>query len=277
MIGARQRARGAMRGGVAPSRAGRCVAALALAGAAPLALAAAAPVLAPAVAAVLAAARAAADPPPATLEALMEGMARAQGVVAEFRETKEIALLAAPLTSRGVLHYVPPDRMVRRTLEPAPATLVVDGARVRFDDGSGAPPLDLSGDPSARAFVENVTLVFRGDLDALRRRYEVRFEADPPRWRLLLEPRDAMVRRFVERLELAGEGEALREMVLVERDGDRTTTRFERVETDHAHTPEELAALFGDAGGPAGGAPPRGGGGTRPGEGSGGAAGAPPR
>ena len=37
----------------------------------------------------------------------------------------------------------------------------------------------------------------------------------------------------------------MREMVLVERDGDRTTTRFGRVETDHVYTPEELAALFG--------------------------------
>lgn len=193
----------------------------------------------------LAAAPAAADPAPGTLEGLMAGMARASGVVAEFREVKTLALLSAPLESRGVLHFVPPDRMVRRTLEPARSWLVVDGRRVVFRDDSGEPPVDLSGDPSARQFVDHFTTIFRGDLAALREKYEVRFEAEPPRWRLVLEPRDAVLRRFVASLTLSGEGESMREMVLVERDGDRTTTRFGRVETDHVYTPEELAALFG--------------------------------
>ena len=183
-----------------------------------------------------------------TLEGVMAGMAGARGVVAEFREVKELALLSAPLESRGVLHFVPPDRMVRRTLEPVPSELVVDGSRVVFRDGAGAggAPADLSADPSARQFVDNVTTIFRGDLAALRERYEVAFEADGPRWRLALTPRDPVVRHFVASLALEGEGEGLRQMVLVERDGDRTTTRFERVDADHVHTAEELRALFGD-------------------------------
>ncbi len=195
-------------------------------------------------AALLLVARAGADPAPATLEALLAGRARARGVVAECRETKELALLSAPLESRGVLHFLPPDRMLRRTLEPAPSSLLVDGRRVVFRDADGAAPVDLSADPSAREFVDNFTTVFRGDLAALKRRYDARFESDPPGWRLVLEPRDALLRRFVASLTLSGTGESMREMVLVERDGDRTTTRFERVETDHVYTPEEIAALF---------------------------------
>lgn len=193
----------------------------------------------------LAAGAAAADPAPGTLEGLMAGMARASGVLAEFREVKTLALLSAPIESRGVLHFVPPDRMVRRTLEPAPSWLVVDGGRVLFRDDSGEAPVDLSGDPSARQFVDHFTAIFRGDLAALRERYEVRFEAEAPRWRLVLEPRDALLRRFVASLTLSGDGEGMREMVLVERDGDRTTTIFGHVETDHVYTPEELATLFG--------------------------------
>jgi hypothetical protein len=188
----------------------------------------------------------------------MAGMAGARGVVAEFREVKALSLLAAPLESRGVLHFVPPDRLHRRTLEPALSELVVDGPRVVFRDAAGAAPVDLSGDPSARQFVDNVTTLFRGDLAALRERYEVAFEATSPGWRLVLTPRDPLVGRLVASLTLDGDGEALREMVLLERDGDRTTTRFERVDTDHAHTAEELRALFGDPGpadGSAAGAP----------------------
>jgi outer membrane lipoprotein-sorting protein len=201
--------------------------------------------LARAAALLLVGAAAHADPGPGTLEGLMAGMARASGVLAEFHEVKTLALLAAPLESRGVLHFVPPDRMVRRTLEPAPSALVVDGPRVSFRDDSGEAPVDLSGDPSARQFVDNFTTIFRGDLPALREKYEVRFESEPPAWRLVLEPKDAVLRRFVARLTLSGEGEAMREMALVERDGDRTTTHFGRVETNYTYTPAELDALFG--------------------------------
>jgi hypothetical protein len=198
------------------------------------------------------AAGAAADPGPATLEALMDGMARASGVRAEYIETKEMALLSAPIETRGVLHFIPPDRMVRRSLTPEVSALVVDGRRVEFRDASGSAPVDLSADPSAREFVDNFTTIFRGDMPALQRKYEVRFESDPPRWRLVLEPRDALLRRFVASLTLSGEGESMREMLLVEQDGDRTTTRFGRVETDHRYTEAEIRELFG--GGEAGGA-----------------------
>ena len=181
---------------------------------------------------------------PATLEGLMDGMARTRGVLAEFREEKQLALLSAPIVSRGVLYFIPPDRMVRKTSEPAASTLVVDGPRVSFRDAAGT-PIDLSAEPSAREFVDNFTLIFRGDLAALRAKYEVRFESQPPRWRLVLQPRDALLQRFVRSLTLSGEGEAMREMVLEERDGDRTSTRFERVDADHAYSAAEIAALFG--------------------------------
>lgn len=193
----------------------------------------------------LLAARASADPGPATLEALMAGMARAPGVYAEYREVKEMALLSAPIETRGVLHFIPPDRMLRETLEPQVSSLVVDGRRVEYRDASGAAPVDLSADPSAREFIDNFTTIFRGDLAALREKYEVRFEAEPPRWRLVLEPRDALLRRFVASLTLEGESETMREMRMVEQDGDRTTTHFVRVETNRVYTEREIHELFG--------------------------------
>jgi len=202
--------------------------------------------LARAAACLLLAAPAAADPAPATLEALMAGMAQASGVRAEYTEVKEMALLSAPIETRGVLHFIPPSRMVRRSLEPEVSSLVVDGRRVEFRDASGAAPVDLSADPSAREFIDNFTTIFRGDTEALQRKYEVRFESEPPRWRLMLEPRDALLRRFVASLTLSGEGATMREMLLVEQDGDRTTTRFGRVETDHAYSEAEIRELFGD-------------------------------
>jgi len=197
----------------------------------------------------------ASEEPELTLESLMAGMASARGVVAEFREVKELRLLQAPLESRGRIDFIPPGRLVRQTFEPAEATLWIDGSRVWFQDTAGAEPADLSGDPSAREFVDNFVVIFSGDLAELQRRYETEFKADPeggpsdrdPGWSLDLVPRDPLVRRFVSRISLRGEGRGLREMVLVESDGDRTTTHFERADTDHLHSPSELNDLFAGA------------------------------
>ena len=67
---------------------------------------------------------------PLTLQTLMRGMAEASGVVADYVEVKELALLQHPIRSRGRLYFVPPDRMVRHTTEPAESRLLVDGERI---------------------------------------------------------------------------------------------------------------------------------------------------
>ena len=53
-----------------------------------------------------------------TLPELMRRMATTAGVAAAFREEKQLALLSAPLTSRGRLYFVPPDRLARFTSSP---------------------------------------------------------------------------------------------------------------------------------------------------------------
>ena len=119
----------------------------------------------------------------------MRGMAGATGVVARFREEKRLALLSEPLESRGTLTFVPPNRLSRETSEPSASRLVIDGDRVFFRDAAGSDAVDLSASPIAREYVANFVVLFNGDLDALRRRYDPKFSADAKGWRLVLTPR----------------------------------------------------------------------------------------
>jgi outer membrane lipoprotein-sorting protein len=185
---------------------------------------------------------------PPTLEALMRGMAGARGVVAQFREEKQLALLSEPLESRGTLYFVPPDRLSRETSEPSRTRLVIDGDRFFFRDAAGSQALDLSANPIAREYVRNFVVLFNGDLDALRGRYEPEFHADASGWRLVLTPRGVPLSDFIERVTLEGRGRALTRMELVEAGGDRTTTWFESVRTDRAFNAEELARIFSEPG-----------------------------
>jgi outer membrane lipoprotein-sorting protein len=179
-----------------------------------------------------------------TLEALMQRMASTTGVRAEFREEKILALLEAPLVSEGTLYFVPPARMARITSSPGPSALVIDGGTLSYTDEAGASDVELSGNPVARSVAENFVVLFAGDLAALRERYEVGFGAEGTRWRMQLTPKASPLSQFIASVELRGDGPEMQEMVIREADGDRTITRFRRVETDTRFTPEELDRLF---------------------------------
>ena len=190
-------------------------------------------------------ARSGAGGPETSLEALMRGMSETRGVVARFRERKELALLSEPLESSGRFVFVPPDRLSRVTESPSPSKLVIDGDRVFFHDGQRGEALDLSANPVAREYVRNFTALFGGDLDELERRYVLDLEGDAAgAWQLRLVPRSPALRRVIETVVLVGSGRVLEHMELVESGGDRTLTWFESVRTDVELPDDELAALF---------------------------------
>lgn len=193
------------------------------------------------------------DPAPApTLEAFMEGMAQTSGVQARFREVKELGLLSTPLEVEGHLTFVPPDRLARVTTEPSRTRLVIDGDRFGFRDEAGEETIDLSSNPMAREFVESFIVLFGGDPEALRARYEPELHVEGQSWRLVLRPRGRALASVVERVVLSGEGRKLRRMELLEADGDRTTTYLEEVRVDRRFDEAELERLFAMPGGAGG-------------------------
>ena len=186
-----------------------------------------------------------AEPETITLDILLDHMANTRGVVAHFSEAKTLSLLAEPIESRGTLYFQPPDRFVRITREPAATRLALVGDRMRFEDATGTTQLDLADDPVARQFADNLMALWRGDRKRLEALYRLGFDAEGSDWTLTLTPRRPPLDRFIERIRLSGDGRAMREMELLEVDGDRTLTVFEKSDVDHAFGPEEAQRVFG--------------------------------
>jgi hypothetical protein len=193
----------------------------------------------------LAAAPAAPEVRSLTLDELLAHMARTRGVIAEFEEEKRLALLEQPLVTRGTLYFVPPDRFARVTHAPAATRLVLDGRRMRFEDANGVREVDLGENPVASQFAENLTALWSGDRERLAKLYRLDFSAEGSRWQLVLTPRAAPLDRFIASVRMAGDGPAMREMELVEQDGDRTRTAFAKSDVDHAFGAQEAAEVFG--------------------------------
>ena len=181
---------------------------------------------------------------PADVEALMEHLAASGGVRAHFRETRRLALLTEPLETRGVLTFAPPDRLARETTWPGRSSIVVRDGRAAFRDETGHQVLELGSNDVARHFAENLTVLLRGDLPALRARYAVSYRTDGTDWVLGLEPRSPAVRDIVEWTRFEGRGTRVSAMETRETSGDSTLTVFNAVETGLDFSPAEIERIF---------------------------------
>jgi hypothetical protein len=145
----------------------------------------------------------------------------------EFVETKQLALLTAPLESRGRMAFVPPDRLLWEIVAPEPSILRVEGGQVELSrPGAKSRRLDLSAEPGARGLVDAIRLLLAGDLGALRRDYALTLAEERDAWHLALTPRAEAQRRVVARIELAGMGDAPRELWLKFANGDLSHVAF---------------------------------------------------
>jgi hypothetical protein len=184
----------------------------------------------------------------AGLASLLGRFAAMPGLSARFRETKRLELLREPLSSSGVLHFAPPDRLVRRVEEPVASTLLVVGDTVTIRGAGGDWSMDLGVHPAVRSFVDGFRLILRGDLAALHEVYAVEFEAADEGvdgdWRIRLVPRSEALRRVVSSIALRGSGSGVRELRLVEANGDETLDEFFEVDADRRFSEAELGSLF---------------------------------
>lgn len=182
-----------------------------------------------------------------SLPELLQRFRRIEGLSARFIEEKHIALLSAPLRTKGTLHY---DReheaLARHTTHPARSSVVVVDGEVRFGDAGSSRSLQVDRNPVARALVTTFLHVLRGDGKALEREFEVKFEpASGERgWRLTMKPRDGAVRRIFRRMRFEGRGARLASLAILESNGDRTEMRFEDVDLQRRYDDAERRRVF---------------------------------
>ncbi len=158
---------------------------------------------------------------PLDLGALMARLAAVPERRARFEEEKHLAALSEPLRTTGRLLYWRPDRLERITDGPDSESVVVDGDRLVLTTRQEPPRVvDLSAQPELRALVDAVRGPLSGDLGALRRSFAVTASGTPADWRLLLRPTDPGAARLLAHVEVKGVGDAPREVVVQQADGD---------------------------------------------------------
>lgn len=233
----------------------RRLAALRIVAASAASAAAAAVAVVAAVAGLAVPARAAspAVPAPKDLAALLAGFRTMPGFEARFEEEKTLALLAAPLASRGRLYFAPPNTLLRRVESPNAHDILIRDHVVRIATPEAerrrVETIDLAHRADVRPLVESMLWIFSGDLAQLESIYAIDYRVVPPAtsgaWVLRLAPRRPPLSQLIRELAISGHGHGADRLEILESGGDRTTTRILDANPARRFADGEIERLFG--------------------------------
>jgi hypothetical protein len=151
-----------------------------------------------------------------------------------FVEQRQSPWLAEAVESRGTVRSLPqgglekqlefpkreiwrllPDRMEWKSL-----------ASTGDNTGNTSKQILFSKAPALGVLSDAIRHVVAGDFPALERDFNVVVEGDAKQWTAQLQAQSTEAVRYLDRLEMQGSGSRLLTLVVVERKGERTTTRF---------------------------------------------------
>lgn len=145
-----------------------------------------------------------------------------------FQELRESPWLSAPLTSRGTMHSTP-QSLEKRVESPRQETWRLLPDRIEWLGPAGADRKQImfSQAPALAALADVMRRVVAGELVALERDFRIELQGDERVWSAQLQPRSPEVARHLDHVELQGTRGLLQVIIVVERQGERTTTRLQ--------------------------------------------------
>ena len=158
---------------------------------------------------------------------LMSGFAAVAESRARFHEEKHLAMLTEPLQLSGTLHYVRPDQIEKRITQPYAESMRINRDRLEWETQGRTRTLSLRSQPQIWALAESLRATLAGDLPALQRHYTVKLEGTRTQWTITLEPRYDSLAQFIEQIRLQGRDNQLRQVEIIEANGDRSLMRIE--------------------------------------------------
>lgn len=136
-------------------------------------------------------------------------LARPAPATISFTEVRFSRLLRAPLIVSGDLGHAGPESLDRRVTTPYREHTAIRGESVKVErEGEKPRTFALKHAPDLRGLLSGFSAILSGDIEALRKTFDVRLSGDDDAWRLELTPTDTRTRRRLQRIEINGrEGE----------------------------------------------------------------------
>ena len=160
------------------------------------------------------------------LNVLMDELARRSSGQAYFTETKYLAVLEKPIEQSGTLAFAP-GRLEKFTQRPHPERMTVIGDALTVEIGPERKKrqLRLHRYPALWGFIEGLRATLTGDLDVLRRFYEIELHGSADDWELVMVPRQSEMAAVVRLVSIRGGLGEISVIEVVQTSGDRSVMR----------------------------------------------------
>jgi len=162
-----------------------------------------------------------------TLDQLMQLLGQRKRGEADFSEVRYLSVLSEPLRSRGVLVYEAPDHLEQRILQPRAETVVLDHGVLTMRLGKRVRSVPLAEQPQIAPLVDSIRALLAGERATLEQRFTLQLTGSIEHWLLRLTPRESSLRSSVREIDMSGDGDAVREVQLQARNGDRSVMQIQ--------------------------------------------------
>jgi len=170
----------------------------------------------------------AAETAPFSLSVLLAQFANVSAASARFEETRRLAGTQTASHSRGVLHYIAPDRLERRTEFPQNERSTVNGHLLTLERTVEGKPvvrsLPLEQLPTLDAFFTALRGTLSGNQRALEDMFSVTLAGDLAAWTMTLRPQIGSMPSGVKQIRIRGESASIRRIEVDEDNGDTVRT-----------------------------------------------------
>ncbi len=143
-----------------------------------------------------------------------------------------------PVIARGELEYLGPGRLGKRVDTPYKETMTIADGQVNVQRGTRAPrQIALGQIPELEGFLRGFSALLGGEAGALARDFALTTSGDATRWKLVLTPKDARLKRRIKAIEVDGAGTSARCFSVLDADGDASIMRVEELAAEELPKP----------------------------------------
>ena len=164
------------------------------------------------------------------LQSLMQELGGRATGKARFSEKKHLSVLDEPIEVSGTLAFAP-GWLEKHTLQPRPERMIVDGGKLIIEIGPERKTrrLRLQDYPAIWGLVEGMRATLTGDLETLRRFYDIELHGTRGDWELLMIPSRSEVSAVVRLVSIRGGNGHITIIEVVQANGDRSVMRVEEL------------------------------------------------
>lgn len=143
--------------------------------------------------------------------------------VIRYREEKSLGILEQTLSGSGVLHFTPPDTLVREMDGTRNITYRIEGSQISVSkDGKLQRQLDLQTYPELAGVAVTLRALLKGDIETLKQQYALTLSGTLANWTLQLTPRNAPLSRLIDGLSIEGSQGQIRIIDTYEKGGNHS-------------------------------------------------------